>query len=498
MKAFKKIPIVFLMLLSQLLLTFFVLYWLIGQYRMEKFTLQRELSRGFDTAERSMIDSLMSIHLINPILGDSSNFTIQLDLRSDSADRNSFDTLVTIADPHSIERHRGNVEIKSLNIVKDSMTKEKKPVFHIVPSGDTTNAYLYQGVRMFVNRMEGMGNYRSGRTSFFGSKADTLILQDNFKKFLQQNEFDFSLTWISSKEVIKPSHEGITISSRIFNNSFAVKLEGFNSYLLFAMGPQLFFALILLIITAGSFRLSYLNIKKQKKLLLIKNEFISNITHELKTPVSTVKVALEALLDFDMSKDPEVVKDYLEMSLLEMNRLDLLVSKVLNNSVLENGENLFETEDTDINSLIEEVIKSLQYRLSKNNASLNFSTVLSEAIAKVDSIHLQGVIINLIDNSLKYCKAPAIISLNLCRKAGYFEISVKDNGPGIPEEYLKRVFDKFFRVPTHNKHNVKGYGLGLNYAKLVMEHHKGSINVFNRTEGGCEFILKVPTGDEKA
>ncbi|PKP29437.1 MAG: hypothetical protein CVU00_15625 [Bacteroidetes bacterium HGW-Bacteroidetes-17] len=491
MKALKKIPIVFLMVLSQLLLVFFVLYWLIGQYRMEKFTLQRELSRGFDTAERSMIDSLMAIHLINPILGDSSNFTIQLDLRSDSAGENSFDTLV-ISEPHAIERHLGNIEIKSRNIVKDSITNEKKPVFHFTPNGDTTNTYLYQGVRMFVNRMEGMGNNRSGRATFFGSKADTSILKDNFNKFLNQNEYDFKLSWLSSKEVIKPSPKEITISSRIFNNSFAVKLERFNGYLLFAMGPQIFFALILLLITAGSFRLSYLNIKKQKKLLLIKNEFISNITHELKTPVSTVKVALEALLDFDMSKDPAVVKDYLEMSLLEMNRLDLLVSKVLNNSVLENGENLFEPEETDLRLLIEEVIKSLQYRLGKNNASLNFSTVLNEAIAKVDSIHLQGVIINLIDNSLKYCKSPAIISLTLCREAGYFEISVKDNGPGIPDEYLKKVFDKFFRVPTHNKHNVKGYGLGLNYAKLVMEHHKGSITVKNLQEGGCEFLLKIP------
>ena len=492
MKAFKKIPIVFLMLLSQLLLVFFVTYWLIGQFRMEKFTLQRELSRGFDTAEKSMMDSILAIHLINPILGDSSNLTIQLAIRADSASENSFDTLVTITDPHDLDRHLGNMEIKSINLVKDSITKGKNPVFHYVSNGDTTNPYLYQGVRMFVNRMEGMGYSRSGRTSFFGSKADTLILKDNFKKFLKLNEFNFSLSWEFSKEEIKPSRKGITITSRVFNNSFAAKLDGFNAYLIFAMGPQIFFALILLLITAGSFRLSYLNIKKQKKLLLIKNEFISNITHELKTPVSTVKVALEALLDFDMSKDPAVVKDYLEMSLLEMNRLDLLVSKVLNNSVLENGKNLFEPEDTNLILLIEDVIKSLQYRLSKNNASLIFTTELGEAMAKVDSIHLQGVIINLIDNSLKYCKSPAIINLTLCRKAGYFEIAIQDNGPGIPDAYLGKVFEKFFRVPTNNKHNVKGYGLGLNYSKLVMEHHKGSITVKNLQEGGCEFLLKIP------
>jgi len=497
MKALKKIPIVFLMVLSQLLLIFFITYWLIGQYRMEKFSLQRELSRGFDTAERSMMDSLLAVHLINPILGDSSNLTIQLAIRSDSTSGNGFDTLVTISDPHSLERHPGDMEMKSLNILKDSITGDKKPVFHFVQNGDTTNPYLYQGVRMFVNRMEGMGYNRSGRASFFGSKADTLILKNNFNKFLKQNEFDFSLSWVSSKEEIKPSHKEITISSRAFNNSFAVKLEGFNSYLLFAMGPQIFFALILLLITAGSFRLSYLNIKKQEKLLLIKNEFIGNITHELKTPVATVKVALEALLDFDMSKDPAVVKDYLEMSLLEMNRLDLLVSKVLNNSVLENGKNLFEPEDSDLILLIEEVIKSLQYRLSKNNASLSFSTDLNEAISKVDSIHLQGVIINLIDNSLKYCKSPAMINLTLCSKAGYFEIAVQDNGPGIPEAYLGKVFEKFFRVPTHNKHNVKGYGLGLNYAKLVMEHHRGSITVKNLRDSGCEFLLKVPISNEK-
>ena len=308
------------------------------------------------------------------------------------------------------------------------------------------------------------------------------------------------MEWISNKGDsinIFTDKKGILLPSNLFEISYVAKINQYQSYLLLAVVPQLLFALLLLLITTAAFRISYIFIKKQQKLITIKNEFISNITHELKTPVSTVKVALEALMDFDMKKDPKVVNDYLEMSLLEMNRLDLLISKVLNNSVLENGKHMFSPEETSLKNLIEEAIQSMQYRLSKNEANIQFNCGQEDINANLDKIHIQGVLINLIDNSLKYAGENPQISIKLFNAGNDHIIEIKDNGPGIPEEYLDKVFEKFFRVPTGDKHNVKGYGLGLNYAKLVIKHHQGSIKVKNLSEGGCLFILRIPKKNDE-
>lgn len=477
--------------MSQLLLSLFVIYWLIGQFKAEKHSLYRELNRGFMASERIMVDSLLAKHLINPILNDSSNYGVRFKLNHDSIENDSLHINNAIIKVFNRDDLHGNLNIINIQN-KDSVLMTDSSFIHLRASIDTNQSIFYQGVGMFVKRIEGMGFGREARISFYSSRADTSVLQKSFANYLAQNELDFSLQWISGKENIKATAKGLNIRSRVFDRSYAANLGGYQTHLIISIIPQILFAFVLLLVTLVSFRISYLNIKKQKRLLTIKNEFISNITHELKTPVATVKVALEALLDFDMKKDPEVVQNYLEMSLLEMDRLDLLVSKVLNNSVMENGGNLFSMGEEDLKLLIEEVLKSQYHRLKKNGASLSFNTDLGESLAMIDKIHLQGVLLNLIDNSLKYAGKNAILELSLSQQTSNYIIAIKDNGPGIPHEYLDKVFEKFFRVPTHDKHNVKGYGLGLNYAQLVIQHHKGSISVENLKDGGCEFKLKIP------
>lgn len=478
------------MIVSQLLLTLFVFYWLKGQYKEEEKLLRSELNRGFETAEQMMVDSVLAVHLINPILNDSNRGEMQISITFDSVNNNNEHIRNTFVG--SSDANEGIGKVKVLSFHQDSLNMNDTLIPHFRAMADTAQLFLYRGVRMFVDRVGKMDSTEFGRPSFIGTNADTLLFKKAFMEFMEKNNFDFSVTWLFEHKNVENVNNGIFLTSVFMGPSIAVNVEKYQIYLIRGLLQQILFAFFLLFITAASFRISYLNIKKHKKLLLIKNEFVSNITHELKTPVATVKVALEALLDFDMKKDPEVVQDYLEMSLLEMNRLDLLVSKVLNNSVLENGSELVSPIAEDLKLLIEEVIQSQQYRIQKNDASLGFTSDLLNTEAKVDKIHIQGVLLNLIDNSLKYAGNCVKIDLKLSHKSKNFIISVKDNGPGIPEEYLNKVFDKFFRVPTNDKHNVKGYGLGLNYAKLVMEHHNGNISVTNLPEGGCEFELLIP------
>lgn len=489
MKKFKKNGVVILMTISQLLLTVFVIYWLMGQYKDEKHVLHRELNRDFIDSERMMIDSMLATHLIDPFLSDSSG-KIEISIRLDSSNPDK---------SHFRRIHSGAFNAKDrlkrvdfTRISNDSLRKGDSLLAHFKDSVDTTYSYLYRGARMIFGRMRGMDRNEESRISFIRSNADTLILKKAFNNRVQQRHNGFEVIWIAGLSHQEMREDRLKMVSHVLESKYVAEIKHYHLYLFKAISPQVLFGLLLLLVTAFSFRISYLNIRKQRRLLLIKNEFISNITHELKTPVSTVKVALEALLDFEMKKNPEVVQEYLEMSLLEMNRLDLLVSKVLNNSVLENGNHLFNSEDINLVQLIEEVIQSQKYRFEKSGAAVNFISDLKEAKVLFDRLHLQGVLLNLIDNSLKYAGGKVKVDLTLNQDETIFLISVKDNGPGIPKEYLDKVFDKFFRVPTNDQHNVKGHGLGLSYAMLVMQNHQGDISVQNLPEGGCEFMLIIP------
>ena len=176
----------------------------------------------------------------------------------------------------------------------------------------------------------------------------------------------------------------------------------------------------------------------------------------------------------------------------EMNRLDLLVNQVLNNSALEDGNSFIIPESIDLKIIVNEVLQSLQPRFEKQDVEINFECTNNSVIVDADSLHLHGVLVNLIDNSLKYSTAKAKISVNLTQNENEAILTIDDNGIGIPSEYIDKVFDKFFRVPNKDKHNVKGYGLGLNYAALVMQQHQGTISVKNLDEGGCRFTLILP------
>jgi two-component system phosphate regulon sensor histidine kinase PhoR len=221
----------------------------------------------------------------------------------------------------------------------------------------------------------------------------------------------------------------------------------------------------------------------------LRNDFISNISHELKTPVSTVTVALEALRTYDRLKDQAKSDEYLSIAFHEMKRLDQLISQVLDTSVLENQSQFLKLEECDMVSLVREVLASMQVRFSQTMAKVEFNPEVENCILFLDKLHIQGVLINLIDNSLKYSNSSAEIKIGIVTGKSSVVLTVSDNGPGIPDEYISKVFDKFFRVPKGNRHDVKGYGLGLSFAELVMRHHSGSVRVRNLDGGGCEFAL---------
>jgi two-component system phosphate regulon sensor histidine kinase PhoR len=231
---------------------------------------------------------------------------------------------------------------------------------------------------------------------------------------------------------------------------------------------------------------------KMESLNKLRNDFISNISHELKTPLSTVTVALEVLKSYDKMNDRKTTDEYLNIAIGEMKRLDQLVNKVLSTSRLENQDQYIQLEEGDLVRVTTEALNSMQARFVQQNAVVNFESDNESSVLLIDKLHIHGVLINLLDNSLKYCNERPAITIRIDEKPGSVILSILDNGPGIPEEYISRVFDKFFRVPDGDKHNIKGYGLGLSFSDLVMKQHGGSINARNIKEGGTIFTLTFP------
>jgi signal transduction histidine kinase len=318
---------------------------------------------------------------------------------------------------------------------------------------------------------------------------DTIAFNELFASQMRHNGWNFNSTWINNPDSNKRGVNAIFIKSSFFTTDNGILVDNYNSYLFWKLVPQALFVAVLLALTSLAFWITFRSLKSQIKLSALKDDFISNMSHELKTPIATVKVTLEALNNFNVIEHPQRSREYLSMAASEMDRLELLATRVLNTSLLESGKIYIQQESYDLKKLAEEVIQAMQLRVTQQGANISFSATGNNFVIPVDKLHMQGVLVNLIDNSLKYGEQPVNICIRLTEQNGKVQLSHTDNGPGIPEEYREKVFEKFFRVPTGNMHNTKGHGLGLSYAAHVMRQHKGSIGVNNIAGGGCVFTL---------
>ncbi|HEX4851208.1 MAG TPA: HAMP domain-containing sensor histidine kinase, partial [Puia sp.] len=269
-------------------------------------------------------------------------------------------------------------------------------------------------------------------------------------------------------------------------------------HILKKLAPQIIFSILVIGITLLSFFFLFRNWQQQKRLTNLKNDFIGNITHELKTPIATVSVAIEALKNFNALHDPERTREYLDISSNELQRLSLLVDKVLKLSMFEKEQIELRNENFDMEELIREVLASMRLQFEKFQAKVNIQTSGNDFYITADKLHITSVVYNLLDNALKYSKANPSIQIRLEEEASQLRIIITDNGVGIPSEYKDKVFEKFFRVPTGDKHNVKGYGLGLSYVSYVLQRQGGSISVESSEGIGSSFIILIPKQHESA
>lgn len=252
------------------------------------------------------------------------------------------------------------------------------------------------------------------------------------------------------------------------------------------------FVVAIVIVVIFFFGYTIMVIAKQKRLSEVKTDFINNMTHELKTPISTISLSSEMILKSDFSNDQERLKRYVGIIFKENKRLENQVERVLNVAKLDKQKLILQKTNLDIHQLILEAKETFEFNQLEHEGKITLKLEASNPIVFADQVHITNVVYNLLDNAIKYCKnTPEIIVRSTTEKKG-ISIEFEDNGLGIKKDDIRFIFDKFYRVPTGNLHNVKGFGLGLFYVKMIIEEHGGTIKVKSELGKGTIFYIWLP------
>lgn len=251
-------------------------------------------------------------------------------------------------------------------------------------------------------------------------------------------------------------------------------------------------SIVLTLFIIGIFILTIFIIFKQKRLSEIKNDFINNMTHELKTPISTISLASQMLIDKSL---PDNEKNYEQISGIisnESKRLGFHVEKVLQMAIVDKGGLTLNYKPINVHDIINKILVNMNLKLRDKKGTLQSSLMANKDQVYADELHLSNVFSNLLDNAMKYSKEEPVIEINTKNQNGHIVVCIKDNGIGIKKENHKKIFEKFYRVPTGNVHDVKGFGLGLSYVKKIVEQHKGQIMVRSESGKGSDFEVYIP------
>ncbi|WP_182953659.1 sensor histidine kinase [Pedobacter gandavensis] len=354
--------------------------------------------------------------------------------------------------------------------------------------------------------------YRTQKLGAFMSEQakryqfDTVRLRSAFNIYLQQRNINSPYHFVVKKNDSTTNSKGIEKTSKdqsVYTKAFATYrytdnqrfvravFESPFSYVLSRMWLMLLSSLSIMLIVSACMIFILKNLFKEKRLSAIKNDFISNITHEFKTPIATVAVAIEALTNPLIRSDDDKYKRYLLHAKTEIERLNVLVDKVLNISIYEDGKSSLLKEEIIFDEKITELI-SLHELSADKRVRIHYENNSSLKSIKVDKTQFQHALNNIIDNAVKYSLHEPLIRITSVEDRHFLAIKIEDNGIGIAEKDVEAVFEKFYRVSTGDSHPVKGYGLGLNYVKQIMNQHNGWCKIESKLTVGTTITLGWP------
>lgn len=368
------------------------------------------------------------------------------------------------------------------------------------------NRYVYQ--KALVDEVV-MNMLYSASDKPLKERVNFKILDQDIKAELINNgvniHYHFIVTTQDGREVYRCpdySDEGseFTYTQVLFRNDPSSKMgvvkvhfPDINSYIFSSikfMIPSVFFTLILLV----TFIITLVLVFRQKRYNEIKNDFVNNMTHELKTPIASISLATQMLNDDSVTKSEKMRKHLVGVITDETKRLRFLVEKVLQMSMFDRKKSSFKKKHLDLNEMVESIANSFSLRVEHTGGKINVDIGAVDSDIYVDEVNFQNVIFNLMDNAVKYRKTdePVDIYLKTWNDDKWLYLSVHDTGKGIKKDDLKKIFEKFYRVGTGNVHDVKGFGLGLAYVKKVVDLHDGEIKVDSEYGKGSTFTIKLP------
>jgi two-component system phosphate regulon sensor histidine kinase PhoR len=308
-----------------------------------------------------------------------------------------------------------------------------------------------------------------------------------FKAELKKRDIEMPFVLSFSKnnkrdKYLVAGYTGMDTGSVVIIASFASR----NAYFLWLMLFPVTISLVLILVTAGCLYYMWYIIRKQVQLDDIKNDFINNMTHELKTPVAILKSTHEALDTFGQVSDPEKTLKYLRINGTVLNKLEANIERILDIRRYEQGGKLAQLEQIALKEYIEDILQRFSLN---NNVTINFNYEMQRQTILSDVYFLEAVITNLVDNAVKYSGEYPVININVLEQVNGWEISIGDNGIGIASKDLPFIFDKFYRVPIDDIHDIKGFGLGLSYVKELSVLLGGKVNVQSQPGEGTIFAI---------
>jgi len=281
-------------------------------------------------------------------------------------------------------------------------------------------------------------------------------------------------------------------SSNVAKETLFLYLSEMDNYIINKIFWMITASIIFTVVIISAFALTVRTMFSQKKLSEIKTDFINNMTHELKTPLATISLAIDALVNDKVINNPEKIRYYSGMIKEENKRMNKQVEKILQSARLERQEIKLNLQTLDAHEIIRKVADNLSLQIQEKSGMLTLNLAAIKHLVLVDEVHFSNIVFNLLDNAIKYSKSNLEINITTIVQNNLLAIKIKDNGIGMNKETQAHIFDKFYRAHTGNIHDVKGFGLGLNYVKALTEAQGGKVKVESALNKGSQFTVTFP------
>ena len=368
------------------------------------------------------------------------------------------------------------------------------------------NAYIYE--KEVLDEVILRVLYASGEKGF-EERVDKDFLVQTLRRCLRNNgvdlEFHYRVFNSEGREVYRcpdydPKGEDYSYSQTLFRSDptgkmgiVSIHFPNLNRYVL-EVANMIYLALLFTVFLFVVFLITVYLVVRQKKVSELKNDFINNMTHEFKTPISTISIAAQMLADSKLQKSAETYERLSDVIYSETKRLRFQVEKVLQMSLYDGGNIALKLQTLDANDVIDGVVQTFNIKVTQNGGSIETKLEAQNSNVRVDEMHFTNIIFNLMDNAVKYKRddVPLHLEVSTWNESGHLFVQISDNGIGVQKEDLKRIFDKFYRVHTGNTHNVKGFGLGLAYVHKMVKLHRGTIKATSEFGKGTSFTITLP------